>query len=69
MNCNENNQMHCDMNMDCMHCDKANCTLRQYDYDKMGKDVDLITTLPEQELYSIFRKRMEKEEVLIYESE
>ncbi len=37
--------------------------------DALGKDVDLITTLPEQELYSIFRKRMEKEEVLIYESE
>lgn len=32
----------CDMNMDCMHCDKANCTLRKYDYDKMGKDVDLM---------------------------
>lgn len=32
----------CDKNMDCMHCDKPNCTLRKYDYDKMGKDVDLM---------------------------
>lgn len=40
MGCNE--KMTCDMNMDCMHCDKANCTLRQYDYDAMGKDVDLM---------------------------
>ena len=30
------------MNMDCMNCKKQNCTLRQYDYDKMGKDVDLM---------------------------
>ena len=40
MGCNET--ITCDMNMDCMQCDKANCTLRQYDYDKMGKDVDLM---------------------------
>ena len=39
MGCND---MTCDMNNDCMHCDKANCTLRKYDYDKMGKDVDLM---------------------------
>ena len=32
----------CDMNMDCMNCKKQNCTLRQYDYDKMGKEVDLM---------------------------
>ena len=32
----------CDMNMDCMNCKKANCTLRKYDYDKMGQDVDLM---------------------------
>ncbi len=42
MGCDENKDMTCDMNMDCMHCDKANCTLRKYDYDKMGKDVDLM---------------------------
>lgn len=40
MNCNETNG--CDMNMDCMHCEKPNCTLRKYDYNKMGKDVDLM---------------------------
>lgn len=40
MECSETNT--CDMNMDCMKCDKANCTLRMYDYDKMGKDVDLM---------------------------
>ena len=34
MGCNDKM---CDMNMDCMHCDKANCTLRKYDYDKNGK--------------------------------
>ena len=34
MGCNDKM---CDMNMDCMHCDKANCTLRKYDYDKMEK--------------------------------
>lgn len=32
----------CDMNLDCMKCDKANCTIRKYDYDKMGKEVDLM---------------------------
>jgi cytidyltransferase-like protein len=42
MGCNENAGKMCDMNMDCMHCDKANCTLRKYDYDRMGKDVDLM---------------------------
>ncbi len=42
MGCNDMTEAKCDMNMDCMHCDKANCTLRQYDYDKMGKDVDLM---------------------------
>lgn len=40
MSCNE--KTICDMNMNCMNCDKANCTLRKYDYDKMGKDVDLM---------------------------
>ncbi len=40
MGCNDT--MTCDKNMDCMHCDNATCTLRQYDYDKMGKDVDLM---------------------------
>lgn len=40
MNCNENAV--CDMNMECMKCDKPNCTLRKYDYNKMGKDVDLM---------------------------
>ena len=38
----KNNNATCEMNMDCMHCDKPNCTLRKYDYDKMGKDVDLM---------------------------
>ena len=42
MDCNCIGTMACDMNMDCMHCDKANCTLRKYDYDKMGKEVDLM---------------------------
>ena len=28
----------CDMNLDCMKCDKANCTIRKYDYDKMAKE-------------------------------
>ena len=32
----------CDKNNDCMHCDKPNCTLRKYDYEKMGKDIDLM---------------------------
>lgn len=32
----------CDENMNCMQCDKANCSLRKYDYDKMGKDIDLM---------------------------
>ena len=41
MGCKDNT-MKCDKNMDCMHCDNATCTLRQYDYDKMGKDVDLM---------------------------
>lgn len=40
MDCGQSNS--CDMNMDCMKCDKANCTLRKYDYDKMGMDVDLM---------------------------
>ena len=40
MGCDET--MSCDINMDCMHCDKANCTLRKYNYDEMGKDVDLM---------------------------
>lgn len=39
---NSNNGVSCDMNQDCMNCNKANCTLRKYDYDKMGKDVDLM---------------------------
>ncbi len=42
MGCNDMENTACDMNMDCMHCDKAGCTLRKYDYDKMGKDVDLM---------------------------
>lgn len=37
--------------------------------DALGKKVDLITILPEQELYSIFRNRIVKEEVLLYEAE
>lgn len=37
--------------------------------DALGKKVDLITILPEQELNSIFRNRIVKEEVLLYEAE
>ena len=32
----------CDMNMDCMNCGNAACSIRKYEYDKMGKDVDLM---------------------------
>ncbi len=39
MGCEDNKQT-CDMN--CMQCDAANCAIRKYDYDKMGKDVDLM---------------------------
>lgn len=40
MGCNDVEK--CEMNMDCMHCDNATCTLRKYDYNEMGKDVDLM---------------------------
>lgn len=36
--------------------------------DALGRKVDLITTLPQQELYAIFRKHLADEEVLIYEA-
>ena len=32
----------CENKMDCMNCDRSGCALREYDYDKMGKDVDLM---------------------------
>ena len=34
--------------------------------DALGKKVDLITMLPEQERYNIFRNRVKNEEVLLY---
>ena len=37
--------------------------------DILGKKVDLITILPEQDLYSIFRHHILNEEVLIYEAQ
>lgn len=37
--------------------------------DVLGKEVDLITILPEQDLYSIFRQNLLSEEVLIYEAQ
>ena len=36
--------------------------------DALGKRVDLITMLPEQDLYAIFRKKITDEEVLLYEA-
>ncbi len=42
MGFNDMNETKCDMNLDCMKCVKPNCMLRKYDYDKMGKDVDLM---------------------------
>ena len=42
MGYNDSHSMTCDMNMDCMRCKKANCTIRKYDYDKMGKEIDLM---------------------------
>lgn len=37
--------------------------------DVLGKEVDLITILPQQELYSIFRQHLLNDEVLIYEAQ
>ena len=37
--------------------------------DALGREVDLITVLPQQELYAIFRKHLMNEEVLIYEAQ
>ena len=42
MGCNDKESNSCDMKMDCMRCDKQDCTLRKYDYETMGKDVDLM---------------------------
>ena len=36
--------------------------------DALGKKVDLITILPEDELYSIFRKNVLADEVIVYEA-
>ena len=36
--------------------------------DALGKKVDLITILPKDELYSIFRKNVLADEVIIYEA-
>ncbi len=37
--------------------------------DSLQKKVDLITILPQQSLYDIFRKKILKEEILLYEAE
>ena len=37
--------------------------------DALGKNVDLITVLPTQDLYSIFTDKLKEEEVLLYEAE
>lgn len=37
--------------------------------DALGREVDLLTILPQQELYAIFRKHLADEEVLIYEAQ
>lgn len=37
--------------------------------DALGREIDLITILPQQELYAIFRKHLVNEEVLIYEAQ
>ena len=37
--------------------------------DALGREVDLITIVPQQEWYAIFRKHLTNEEVLIYEAQ